>query len=204
MLAVVRHELEQRVSPSQGQEALAKREKLLQQAKQMADSIPAPPMLDTLCSVFNLSSFERDVLLLCAGVEVDASFTQLCATAQWDSRRAYPSFDLALSVLPNAHWSALTPDAPLRRWKLIDVGPESTFRLSPLRIDERVLHALAGVENADEHLWGVAYSLAPPRELAPSHQELARRIATIWAQPAKVMERPIVQLCGDEIAAKRE
>jgi hypothetical protein len=122
MLEVVRHELEQRVSPSQGQEALAEREKLLQQAKQMADSMPAPPMLDTICSVFNLSSFERDALLLCTGAEMDASFAKLCATVQGDSRRTYPSFDLALSVLPNAHWSALTPDAPLRRWKLIDVG----------------------------------------------------------------------------------
>lgn len=206
MLAVVRHELEQHISPSPNQESLGKREALLQPAKQIAASMPAPPMLDTLCSMFNLSSFERDVLLLCAGVEMDASFTQLCATAQGDSRRTYPSFDLALSVLPHAHWSALAPDAPLRRWKLIDVGLESTLRLSPLRIDERVLHALAGVENADEHLLGVAYPLESPGELAPSHQELAHRIATVWAQQANVnvTERPIVQLCGDEVAVKRD
>jgi hypothetical protein len=203
MLAVVRHALEQRLSPSQDQEALAERGKLLQQAKRIAASMPAPPMLDTICSVFNLSSFERDVLLMCAGVENDASFTLLCATTQGDPRRTYPSFDLALSALPHAHWSALTPNAPLRRWKLIDVGPESTLRLSPLSIDERVLHALAGVDNADEHLLGVAYPLDSPRDLAPSHQELARRIATVWAQPAKVTERPVVQLCGDEVGVKR-
>jgi hypothetical protein len=191
MLTVVRYELEQCVSPSPGKEMMAKGKELLQQAKQIAVSMSAPPMLDTICSVFNLSSFERDVLLL-------------CAAAQGDPKRTYPSFDLALSALPYAHWSALTPDAPLRRWRLIEVGPESALRLSPLRIHERVLHALAGVDNSDEHLLGVVYPLDLRGDLAPSHQELARRMAIVWAQSANMRERPVVQLCGDDVAVKRD
>ncbi|MDQ3259151.1 MAG: ATP-binding protein, partial [Acidobacteriota bacterium] len=40
-----------------------------------ADAMPAPAAIDTLCATFGLSPFERDVLLLCAGVELDANFS---------------------------------------------------------------------------------------------------------------------------------
>ena len=69
--------------------------------------------LATLCAAFRLSPFERDLLVLCAGVELDASFAALCAEAQGDPQRVLPTFSLALAALPGAHWSALTPDAPL-------------------------------------------------------------------------------------------
>src|SRR6266545_5240300 len=125
----------------------------------------APPALDRLCSTFGLSPFERDLLLLCAGVELDASFSSLCALAQGDPQRAYPTFGLALAALPGAHWSALTPIAPLRRWRLIEVGAGQALTLSPLRIDERVLHYLAGVPYLDERLAGIL-------EPAPETSEL--------------------------------
>ena len=60
-------------------------------------SLP-PPALEQLCTVFGLSSFERDVLLLCAGMELDASFPALCAAAQGDSKRTYPTFILSLAT----------------------------------------------------------------------------------------------------------
>ncbi|HMF48282.1 MAG TPA: hypothetical protein VK603_06560, partial [Candidatus Saccharimonadales bacterium] len=104
-----------------------------------------PPALECLCAAFGLSRFERDILLLCAGVELDAQFAQTVARAQRDSHLAFPSFSLALAVLPEAHWSALTPVAPLRRWRLIEVTAGETLAASRIRIDERVLHYLAGV-----------------------------------------------------------
>ena len=39
------------------------------------------PALETLCSALELSSFERKVLLMCAGVEMDSSLTALYARA---------------------------------------------------------------------------------------------------------------------------
>src|SRR5947209_3411950 len=107
-----------------------------------------PPALNLLCSAFGLSSFERAILLLCAGMELDASFAGLCAGAQGDPTRAYPTFSLALAAFPAPHWSALTPAAALRRWRLIDVPnqPGVPLVISPLRIDERVLHFLAGLQ----------------------------------------------------------
>lgn len=167
------------------------------------DDGDGPFALDHLCATFGLSRFERAVLTLCAGVELDADVAALCATAQGDSRRAYPTFSLALAALPDAHWSALTPAAPLRRWRLIEVGPGDGLTTSPLRIDERVLHYLAGTPHQDERLAGLVDLLPIPDSLVPSHQALAERVAATWARAASPGGLPVIQLCGDEVAGKR-
>jgi hypothetical protein len=121
--------------------------------EEAAANLPHAAALDQLCQVFSLSPFERDLLLLCAGSELDGSFSSLCAAAQGDNRRGYATFSLALAALPHAHWNALTPSAPLRRWRLIEVvqGAEPLLQ-SQLRIDERILHYLAGVSYLDDRL----------------------------------------------------
>src|SRR5260370_12797287 len=53
-----------------------------------------PAALDTLGSLFDLSPFERDVLLLCAGIELDSEFPKLCAKIHKDPQHAYPTFSL--------------------------------------------------------------------------------------------------------------
>ena len=52
------------------------------------ESMPetAPPALEVLCRLFGLSSFERSVVVLCAGVELDAAFASLCAVRAVRSR----------------------------------------------------------------------------------------------------------------------
>jgi hypothetical protein len=39
----------------------------------------APPAIDRLTDLFALSDFERETLLLCAGVEMDSRLAVLCA-----------------------------------------------------------------------------------------------------------------------------
>ena len=78
------------------------------------DAMPAPAAIDRLAAGFGLSTFERDVLLLCAGVEMDAQIAAQCDAAGGDVRRQGPSFGLALAALAAPHWSALAPGAPLR------------------------------------------------------------------------------------------
>src|SRR5437764_2662300 len=87
----------------------------------IAAAMPAPPALERLRTMFRLSAFERSALLLCAAMEFDATIAPLCAIAHGDPQRAYPTFSLALALLPQAHWSPLAPSAPLRRWRLIEV-----------------------------------------------------------------------------------
>lgn len=150
--------------------------------------------LETLCAVFGLSPFEQDILLLCAGMEVDTKFVALCAKAQGDSRRPYPTFSLALAALPEPHWSAIVPTSPLRYWRLVETGPGETLTTSPLRIDERILHYLAGVSHLDERLIGLVEPLAAPDELPPSHDNLVRQLVN-HLSPSRNRDA-IVQLCG--------
>ena len=62
-------------------------------------AMPAPSAIDVLANTFGLSPFERDVLLLCAGVEMDAGLARLCAEAQGNAQRIHASFGLALAAL---------------------------------------------------------------------------------------------------------
>jgi hypothetical protein len=156
-----------------------------------------PMALDQLCGLFRLSPFERDVLLLCAGVELDASFATLVASVQGDPQRSRPTFSLALTLSPDAHWSALSPASALRRWRLIELTPGVGLTASPLRIDERVLHHLTGVAATDERLAGVVHPVRPGGELAQSHRAFADLIASVWSAPAGTATAPVIQICGD-------
>ncbi|MBX9581696.1 MAG: hypothetical protein K2X87_15445, partial [Gemmataceae bacterium] len=124
-------------------------------------ALPAMSALDHLAGVFGLSAFERAVLVLCAGIELDAGVAADCAAAQGDGHRPYPTFGLALAALPDSHWSALTPDAPLRYWRLVEPAAGPVLTAAPVRIDERVLHLLAGVPGLDERLAGLVEAVPP-------------------------------------------
>ena len=164
-----------------------------------------PAAIDHVATVFGLSSFECDVLVLCAGVELEAAFGELCARAQGDPARSHATFSLALAALPDAHWSALAPNAPLRHWRLVEPaqGPLAT---SQLRIDERVLHHLVGVDAVDDRLAGYVEPLGrPPTELdvVPSHEGLAHRIAHAWGDRPGGGPPAVVELCGANPSSKR-
>jgi len=162
--------------------------------------------LDTLSVSFRLSAFERDVLLLAAGMELDAGFASACAAAQGDPRRWSPTFSLALAALAQAHWSAIIPTAPLRRWRLVEIGQGETLLTSPLRIDERILHYLTGLSYVDERLAGLVDVVESEgaHSLIPAHQVLVDRIAVLFSQPNSEQRRPYIQLCGDDGLTKRQ
>ncbi len=196
-LARVRKALERHAGQAEGDDTAAPPD------PERSDEGMAPPALETLCRTLGLSQFERDVLLLCAGPELEGSFATLCAAAQGDSSRAYPTFGLALAALPQPEWAALTTGGRLRHWMLIEVGPGNALTSSPLRIDETVLHYLTGIRAPDERLAGLGEAVPAAGELAPSHRELADQIAGAWSQTAGSAAFPIVQLCGREVAGKR-
>lgn len=186
-------------SPSREQEYILRQQDLAEATA----ALPAPSALDRICTMFGLSSFERDTLLLCACMEFSSDFAQLCAAAQGDAQRSYPTFSLALATLPNSHWDAIAPVAALRRWRLIDVSEGRALTLSPLRIDERILHYLTGTDYMDERLAAMIEPLPEVGELVPSHQELAAKVAVVWSGRGKTVELPVVHLCGIEPTSKR-
>ncbi|MEG4805142.1 ATP-binding protein [Microcoleus sp. ARI1-B5] len=183
----------------------------------VASAMPAPPALQELTIGFNLSDFERDVLLLCAGMELQQNFDALCADAQGDGQLNYPTFNLAMSALAVPHWNAISPDRPLRRWQLIEVGRGKTITRSALRINERILHYLMGVDCLDEAFKGTIEPVSlsgemvrsPSLSLSGSHSTIASQIAVLWSKNRTQQQSsfsldslPIVQLCGDEVASK--
>jgi SpoVK/Ycf46/Vps4 family AAA+-type ATPase len=163
----------------------------------------SPAAMDELCRLFHLSAFERDVLLLCAGIELDSDFIDLCASAQGDPRRNYPTFSLALASLKDPFWAALSPEAPLRRWRLIEVEQGRTLAHSPLHIDERILHYLVGLSYVDQRLAGLVQPLVSHSPLSPSHQQIARELAATWIESRTSLSHPLLQLTGDETESKR-
>jgi hypothetical protein len=160
--------------------------------------------LGALAMAFDLTDFERDVLVLCAGIELDSRIAAVCAAAIGDPVRAYPTFGLALACLPGAHWSALRPSGPLRRYRLVEVaGGEGTpITQAPLRIDERVLHHLTGLSQLDQRLAALLEPIAAPIEPAPSQLDLGGRIATAWTA-ASSRDIPVIQIWGGTASDQR-
>jgi hypothetical protein len=122
---------------------------------------------------------------------------------QGDSHRPFPTFSLALAVFNEPHWSALSPSAPLRRWRLIEVNAAESLTVGRIRIDERVLHYLAGVNHLDDRLNGMVEWLSIPAELPPSYDAQIQTMVRALSFSGNSM-LPVVQLCGDEPQSKRD
>jgi len=157
--------------------------------------------LALVCDRFALSPFERDLLLLCAGTELDAEFAPLCAHAQGNAAFSYPTFGLALAALEAPHWSALTPHRPLRAFGLIELGIGPTLATTPLRINEALLHELVGIEALDGVADAIVRPLAPAGDIAPSHAHAAQRIADFFAQSEGAHR--VLMLTGADLDGKR-
>jgi hypothetical protein len=150
------------------------------------------PQIRAVCERFGLTPFEREVLLLCAGMELDTSFPLLCARASGDPRLAFPTFALALACFPAPHWDALAPEAALRRFSLVEVEPGPVLTQARLGIPARVWQLLVGVEATDERISRHAAPLPAGFALTTSQEQHARHLAETCARgPAMV-----VQLCG--------
>lgn len=164
------------------------------QLAEAAEAMAAPAALDSLCSAFRLTEFERAVLLMAAGPELDAGF----------AGGLTPTFGLALAALPQAHWSALSPAGALRHWRLVELDGAS-ITTGELRVDERILHFLTGVQYLDERLAGRVRAVPLPAELLPSQAGLAERLSALWLRSASSEEGavPVVELTGAPGVGKR-
>lgn len=164
-----------------------------------------PFTLTTLIETFHLSPFERDILLLTAGMELDSSFPQLCAAVRCEPEMPYSTFGLALACLPEPHWSAITPGNPLRFWRLIDVAPGQSIMNSVLRIDEPILHYLTGVGYFDERLSGIIEPVPSIKTcFVTSHQAIIQQVVTSLQLASDQGIFPIIYLIGSDDAIKRE
>jgi AAA+ superfamily predicted ATPase len=140
------------------------------------------PAIDLLATRFQLNAFERDVLLLCLGPELDLRFERIYAYVQDDAARRFATPHLALTVLAthprDTERASFAPGAPLRRWRLLtlDVTAPGSLLSSPLRVDERIRDFLSGVNELDPRFSGLLVR-APDVPLASCHRDLAAVLA---------------------------
>jgi ATPase family associated with various cellular activities (AAA)/Winged helix domain, variant len=163
-----------------------------------AEPPPGPTTLDALSACFGLSTFEREILLLTAAAELEPTTASRCAAAGVDPSHTYPTFALALAALGDPHWSALTPVAPLRRWRLVELDDDTRLTTSRLRIDERILHFLAGSPYLDSRLHGLLRRVPVPDALPASYDLAAARVAFGWADPAAQAPLRVELVGGDQ------
>ncbi|WP_329549067.1 ATP-binding protein [Streptomyces sp. NBC_01356] len=165
---------------------------------------PSIAPLDALTACFGLTPFERDLVLLAAAYELDPTTAARCAAAGADPERAHPTFSLALAALDGAHWSALTPVAPLRRWRLVDLDDETRLTRSRLRLDERILHFLLGSPYLDARLHGQLRRAPVPDELPASYDLAAGRVTAGWTTTARPGAPLLVEVVGGDLRSRAD
>lgn len=164
--------------------------------------MPAPAAIDSLARLFGLSDFERDVLLLAAATEMDADLAGLCAAASGQPQRNWPSFGLALAVLPDPHWSALAPLEPLRRFRLVEVDDGAGLTAGRLSVQERVLHFIGGLNYLDHRLRPMMNIVPPAGLMCETHSAMVGHAAErLRAWPGRL---PPVVLAGDDAHAQQD
>src|SRR5579872_7370587 len=177
----------------------------LSEMKAVESQEPAPALI-TLSKHLGLSQFEREVLLLCVAMELDTRVAALCARAQDDANRPYPTFALALALFDNPSWDVVSPERPLRYWRLLEINQPSTLQLttSPLRADERIVNYVNGLDYLDDRLAMLMTPLeidAGHEQLSPSHEQLVKTILRHWERAEQAL--PLMQLVGPDALSKQ-
>jgi hypothetical protein len=191
--------VEQSQPPAQGE---------IPAAKESQPPEPFPSALAILGEGLCLSRFEQDILLLCAAMELDTRIAGLCARAQDDPNKPFPTFALALALFEEPSWDAMSPERPLRYWRLLEINQSGSQPLtsSPLRADERIVNYLKGLNYLDDR---VSAFLAPieidptSAEVASTQNAAAEIILRHWQRAKSAGPVPIVQLVGPDPISKQ-
>ncbi len=176
------------------------------QARTAAENIAPPPALVVLAESLGLSPFERDTLLLCVAMELDTGIATLCARAQDNPNRLYPTFALALALFDGPIWEAISPEYPLRYWRLIEIDQQGMQPLttSRLRADERIVNYIKGLNHVDDRLAHLLTHVRPTGDSISGSQSLAVNvIVRHLEQPEPDHPLPVIQLLGTDKMSKQ-
>ena len=180
---------------------------LLRQMRER-EAVDPPPALVALGARLALSAFERNVLLLVCANELHTRVAAECAAAQAEAARPYPTFALAMAMFDEPSWDVLSPERPLRYWRLVEIAQPLGVPLmtSALRADERIVNFVKGLNYLDDRLASVATALdLPPLgvELPPSHTEAVKRAMAMIRARTGGTRAAVVQLTGVDGATKQ-
>ena len=141
-------------------------------------------------------------------MELDTRIPALCARAQDDANRPYPTFALAMVLFDDPVWNALSPEGPLRYWRLIEIHQPGAQPLvsSPLRADERTVSYLKGLNYLDDRLAPLLMPLDAAGDnpgLPPSQQANVETIVRQLGQAPEINRLPVIQLVGPDAPSNR-
>jgi len=172
-----------------------------------------PPALNLLARHLGLSGFDRQLLALCSAVELDTRIAGLCAKAQDDPNKPYPTFALAFTLFDDPDWNALSPHAPLRRWRLLKINQPGTQPLTSasLGADERIVNYLKGLNYLDDRLTPLVDPIQLDsmgmqnieQALPPSQQQVIDTIIERLKSSNGMERTPVIELLGHDSASKR-
>ncbi len=176
-----------------------------------AEAMEPPPALIALSSILEITRFEQSMLLLCAAMELDTEIASFCAKIQGDTQR-YPTYALALGLFDDPIWDVVSPERPLRSWRLIEIHQSGVqpLTVSPIKADERIVNYLKGLNYLDDRLSSLLAPLQIPtvdeeldHSLAPSQQQVVEAIAHHLAAVTRWQSLPRVQLLGSDRTSKQ-
>src|SRR5271166_3586626 len=153
--------------------------------------------LELLGDRLGLSRLERLVLMLAAATELDPGIAARCAEANGNPLAAYPTLALALALLPGATWDVVSPQRPLRYWRLIELDEPRAGALTAtqIRIDERIASFLKGLNVMDERL--------APLVRPVTHERAVAEIVVALTEEGSGGQPPVVELVGTDPAVRR-
>jgi ATP-dependent 26S proteasome regulatory subunit len=168
--------------------------------------------LSRLCRQFELSPLEQDILVLCAGVEIEPSLVSLCKQVSSNESEDSPfrgvsvefvSTYLRPDLSPSSRASILGSQSPLFQWNLVQ--RQNGFRSqTEIRIESWTLEYLMGVESIPLPYRGNLSPLLVEVELQSipdSYLETAKQLFHLWTRHSA---HQTVQLCGSETEAKQQ
>ena len=162
----------------------------------------APPAsLVDLANRFSLDLFEQQVILLCLMIEFDPHLGEAYALAQGSESRPYPTLALARNLLDKPRFAALSSDAPLRRYRLVELDREEFGELATrrIRLAQRVLHWLSGETLHQPDLLQLLTPLHAPNVHAVVDEAVLGRMRAAFAESPP----PIVRMLGRDGDLKR-
>ena len=215
-LSWIRLRLERLASPGKNKNKSVTDSETVEQARQemikLEDNDP-PPALNLLANHLGLTMFDRHVLALCTAMELDTRIAGLCANAQDDPNKPYPTFALAFALFDDPDWNSLSPHAPLRHWRLLEINQPGALPLTgaALATDERIVNYLKGLNYLDDRLTPL---LDPVRFdsmgientdelLPPSQQQSVDTIIKRLTYSNELEKTPVIELLGHDSASKR-
>ncbi|MEL6814407.1 MAG: ATP-binding protein [Cyanobacteria bacterium J06598_3] len=163
--------------------------------------------LEHLCQRLGLTIAERDILLLCVGVELEPIIGERCAQVNGDERVTHVTPKIIITAFGEAGIQVLDPNSSLRKWQVISLQP-GMLSLCQVRIDRTILHFLMGHSYEDPLFTGRLRLVETPsvEPLPDSYKAVVTQVTGYWQahqqQQAVPMQTPI-QLCGQDISTQQ-